>query len=589
MRTLRAILIAPSLYNQHGVAIFRLGISPNGALGALTGLSEDYNRRHAGKARIDYEFFDEHVRRAVTPDLLRQWRDDAERQGQRFVVMICGIQTVTYPRARDIALMARAEGIEVLAGGVHLSAHGPSVTFLVSCGVHVAIGEVEPIWDDIIDDALRGQLQTIYRITPEQGLRVKAADSYMVAPDITTVPFPHIPAQWRRHYVNPAQLYIDSSRGCPFLCTFCVVKNVFGRTVRSREPEALVEWMKARVREDGIRSFSFTDDNFLRSPRHIEVLERLAAARAEGLDFSIWLILDVESSCYAYDDSPRGERTRRFLQLCQAAGVGHVYIGLESTNDAVLQDVRKGVNRDREDVHAGPATSESKSPRERLIERYQAAVRAWHDIGTSVECGYILGNEADRPGIARQAVQDLSTIGVDVATFFLLTALPGSEDFARGLRDGKLIGRDFNQYFTHRPTYAHPTFTPAELEYEMRTAVQDFWSWRRLLRRIATGLLGIGRARVATPWIYFKRQMGYKVMLSAGMFSYVEGGLFARRGAWTTPRRATTDEEARQTYLADSPLVTDPSLPSILDDASSMESLPVLSDHLVTERVRLAG
>ncbi len=86
---------------------------------------------------------------------------------------------------------------------MHLSAHGPSVDFLVSCGVHVAIGEVEPIWDEIIDDALRGRLQTVYRISAEQGLRVKAATSYITAPDITDVPFPHIPRACRRHYVNP--------------------------------------------------------------------------------------------------------------------------------------------------------------------------------------------------------------------------------------------------------------------------------------------------------------------------------------------------------------------------------------------------
>ncbi len=56
---------------RRGVVVFRIGISPNGALGALAGLAEDYNRRHAGRARIDYEFFDEHVREAVTPALLR--------------------------------------------------------------------------------------------------------------------------------------------------------------------------------------------------------------------------------------------------------------------------------------------------------------------------------------------------------------------------------------------------------------------------------------------------------------------------------------------------------------------------------------
>ena len=76
------------------MVVFRIGISPNGALGALAGLAEDYNRRHRGRgSRIDYDFFDEHVREPVTPALLRRWRDEAAALGQRFVLMLCGVQT----------------------------------------------------------------------------------------------------------------------------------------------------------------------------------------------------------------------------------------------------------------------------------------------------------------------------------------------------------------------------------------------------------------------------------------------------------------------------------------------------------------
>jgi radical SAM superfamily enzyme YgiQ (UPF0313 family) len=574
-RVLRAVLIAPSRYIDGEVAVFRMGISPNGALGALAGLAEDYNRRHAGQAQIDYEFFDEHVRQAITPTLLRRWRDAAATRGQTFVLMICGVQTVTYPRARDIALMARREGIEVIAGGVHLSAHGPSVDFLVSCGIHVAIGEVEPIWDEIIEDALGGRFRTIYRLGVGHGMQVKAAGSTMTAPDITAVPFPHIPQGCRHHYVNPSQLFIDGSRGCPFLCTFCVVKNVFGRTVRSRDPERLVAWMMARVRQDGVRAFSFTDDNFVRNPRHLELLEKLAAARVHGPAFSLWLILDVESSCYVWENSPRGERTRRFLRLCQAAGVGHVYIGLESTSDAVLQEMRKGVNRDRTDIHAAAGTDDPEAARRRLVERYRTAVRAWHEIGASVECGYIIGFNADGRGVGAQAARDLIEIGADVATFFLLAPLPGSEDYARALRDGILLEPDFNSYF-QRAMVAHPTLSASQLEAELQAAVRLMWSWGNVVRRIAGGVLGIGRRRVTRPWIYLKRQLGYRLMLSSGLNTYVEGGLWRRRGTARARREATSDEDARRVYLGTAALPS--GLPAIVRDDSRMESLPVLME-----------
>jgi radical SAM superfamily enzyme YgiQ (UPF0313 family) len=575
---LRSVLVAPSRYHEGRVAVFRVGISPNGALGAIAGLAEDYNRRHAGEARIDYDFFDEHVREAVTPELLRRWRDAAAAAGERFVLMICGIQTVTYPRARDMALMARREGVDVLAGGVHLSGHGPSVDFLVSSGVGVAIGEVEPIWDEIVDDALDGRIRPLYQITAEQGIRVKAATSYMTAPDITDVPFPHIPKAALGRYVNPSQLYIDGSRGCPFLCTFCVVKNVFGRTVRSRDPERLAAWMAERSDQDGIRSFSFTDDNFVRNPRHLDLLERLGAARAAGSRFTISLILDVESTCYAGENSPRGERSREFLRQCEAAGVAHVYIGLESTNDAVLQEMRKGVNRDREEIH-GKGDSTAEAARRRLIARYRAAVDGWHSIGASVECGYIIGFEADDHGIGLEAARDLVEIGVDVVAFFLLSPLPGAEDYARAMRDDLLMERDFNEYFQHRPLIYHGTMDPAALEHEMKSAVRAMWSWPNVVRRLAGGTFGIGRRRTRTPWTYFKRQLGYRLMLSAGMYTYVEGGLLRRGGAPSWAREAVTDAEARRVYLGEAFVPRPSGLSDAVRDDSTMESLPVLGGN----------
>lgn len=574
-RTLRAVLLSPSRYDRGSVAVYRLGISPNGALGALAGLAEDYNRRHQGKARIDYEFFDEHVRFAVTTEVLRRWRDAAAATGDPFVLMLCGIQTVTYPRARDLALMARREGIAVIAGGVHLSAHAPSSDFLLSCGVSVAVGEVEPIWDDIIGDALDRRLRPLYRIDASQGIRVKSATSEIVAPDITSVPFPHIPRSSRYHYINPSRLFIDGSRGCPFLCTFCVIKNIFGRTVRSRDPRVLADWMVERSRQDGVRAFGFTDDNFVRNPRHLELLRHLAQARAAGAKFSMWLILDVESSCYAEDDSPRGEKTREFLRLCQAAGVGHVYLGLESTDDAVLQEMRKGVNRARNEIHGGAGVDDPELARRRLVERYRAAVRAWQAIGASVECGYILGFPSDRPGVGARAAKDLLEIGVDVVSFFFLAPLPGSEDYARAAREGRLIESDFNEYF-QRSMVSHPTMSPAQLQKELDSALRVIWSNRNVAQRILGALFGMGRGRTLTPWIYLKRQLSYKLMVSTGLRTYGEGGLFRRRSS--ARRQVITDDEARRCYLGTEPMVAQ----EIRRDDTTMESLPVLQSSALS-------
>lgn len=571
-RVLHTVLVSASRYDEGGVIIYRVGIVQNGSLAALGGLIEDYNRRHAGESEIHYEVFDEKVREPVTLDLLRSWKDAADALGERFVLMVCGVQTATYPRARDICLMARSADLDVIAGGVHLSTHGPSLEFLLSCAVSVGVGEVETLWDRIIGDALEGSLRPLYKLAADEGLRVKSGFEDITVPELESLPYPHVPPEAMAHYLNRKHLFIDSSRGCPFICSFCVVKNAFGRSMRSRDPAELLAWMARRHDEDGIGYFGFIDDNFVRNPRHLEILEGIAKLRADGRRIGVGLMLDVESTCYMDEDSPRGERSRLFLGLCREAGVASVFIGLESTNDAALVEMQKQVNRDRK--------SEPGDARRGLIRRYRVAVDAWHSIGAWVDCGYILGWDADAPGCGRQGSDDTLEIGIDVVNFYHITPLPGAEDYARAMTRGTLLEVDFNDYFKNRPMLRHPVMSPGELEREHTEAVHRFYSWPNVAKRIFAGVLGIGRTRVGAPWTYVKRQLGFKLMILSGMHSYYEGGLFRRSSrAYRQARMAVSNEEARRHYLGETSTPRAVDLPEELRRDGSMESLPILRRH----------
>jgi len=400
-------------------------------------------------------------------------------------------------------------------------------------------------------------------------MRVRTAVDDITAPDLARVPFPHMPRHYRRSYLNPRHLFIDASRGCPFVCSFCTVKNATGRSMRSREPQALVAWMAERVESGDAEWFTFTDDNFIRNPRHLEVLEGLAALRERGLEFSRCLSLDVDSACNAREDSPRGERTRRFLALCKAAGLSNVSMGLESTNDAALAEMKKNINRGRKDTVA--------DAHEAILTRYRESVRAYQEIGCSVECGYILGFDSDAHGAGRRAADDMAAIGVDIVNFHLLVPLPGAEDYADAVQQGRLLLSDFNEFYRAQAMIAHPTLTPAELEREFAVAVRRHYGWRRVGSRLVRGLFGIGRPRVKGPWIFVKRQLGYKLMLMTGLLSYAEGGLGRRRT--TAPREVVTDAEALRHFLgADAPL-RGPVLPAEALDDGRMEAMPILVRH----------
>jgi hypothetical protein len=62
------------------------------------------------------------------------------------------------------------------------------------------------------------------------------------------------------------------------------VKNVMGRTMRARDPRAVVEWLRAAHDEHGIRNVLIVDDDLYRSPAWEPLLAGMAALRRSGRD-----------------------------------------------------------------------------------------------------------------------------------------------------------------------------------------------------------------------------------------------------------------------------------------------------------------
>jgi radical SAM superfamily enzyme YgiQ (UPF0313 family) len=566
---LKAIVLIPSRYDRKGVMVYRLGLMPNSTAGFVAGMCEDYNRRHPDGHRIDWSIFDEHVETSVTEAILQEWKSRAA--DGRLLLLVAGVQTNNYPRARDICLTARKLGIAVVAGGVHLSCHGPSVEFLLSCGVSVSLGEAEPFFDEILDDALAQRLKPLYRIGDGEGISVKTSASDIRVPELTRLPFPAIPPSYIRKFVR-RQVHVDSSRGCPFLCTFCAVKNAFGRSVRSRDPEELVAWMADQVRTKGIRWFDFTDDNFTRSPRHLEVLEGLARLREEeGLRFSVKMMLDVESACYVHHDSARGRATREFLDLCQRAGVRKVYIGIETTTPEAMREINKAVNR--------PRHTNLSDAHKQLIERFHVCMEAWHSIGATVGSIIMLGLDADTRESGVRGARDATAIGVDYAFFAWVTPLPGAENYARAVERGTLRHHDFNSYF-YEPVLRHPTLGVDDLVEMVDEGTQAFYSLGNVAHRIKSAVFDRARPRTVAPVEYITRQILPMIGNMSRLFvmQQVTGGILRRGARHCAARVVVTDEEARAHYLPGVE-VRPRTLPASMLDDGNLESLPILQHH----------
>lgn len=549
-RTLRIYFVKPSKYDTDGTLLrYRWGVIPSNTLIVLAGLNSGFAQIRPDIS-IQTILWDEVVDGALTPAMIASIQERGARDRVEVLIGLAGIQSNQYPRARDIGLQFRNLGLPVIMGGFHISSHSPSCEFLKSAGITVVIGEAETTWPTLLDDYLASRLRSSYQVA--DGVRAKTGTADITVPLIHEAHLPAVDARYVKRFFNPTFSTIDTSRGCPFVCSYCSVKNVMGRSMRSRDPQRVVDWFRDAYDRHGISNFLVVDDDFFRSPSWDQILSGMAQLRRDGRDLFCILQTDIEASAYAAVTGPGREsakhaRSRRFVELAAAAGCFEVFMGFESFSPANLEHVTKFHNEDLED--RGHGTADTERVRDRVKERYRRAVDGWHRVGVGVHSGYMIGLPYDSPGCGAQAARDLTEIGVDIASFFAYTPLPGTEDYDAAERDGTIFDKDFNNYDSTQFVSKHPLMTAHQLQREYRDAYRAFYSWKRLGWSLATvhgvpGLSRTSRYGMLAQQLYFtySDRRGWHPML---------GGIWRIRDRHER-RRVVTNEEAARAYLAGS-------------------------------------
>jgi radical SAM superfamily enzyme YgiQ (UPF0313 family) len=183
----------------------------------------------------------------------------------------------------------------------------------------------------------------------------------------------------------------------------------------------------------------------------------------------------------------------------------------------------------------------------RVLEKYRRVVDNWHSAGIAVHCGYMIGFPFDTPDSGRQAALDLIEVGVDLASFFIVTPLPGTEDHDKAVAEGMISDWDFNWYDSDHVVSHHPTMTTQEILQAYRDACTTFYTPWRALKNTLTFAGGRGlnfeaRDSMTREFLYWS-------------YSYRRGRHPMIGGLWKlhdphTKRQVITDAEAHAYYLA---------------------------------------
>lgn len=191
-------------------------------------------------------------------------------------------------------------------------------------------------------------------------------------------------------YPTGRELAILATRGCPWHCAFCY--HIFGRGVRYRSPQRVVDEMQFLMEKYGATSFLFGD-------------ECLTAKKAFVHEFCNEILkrgLKVEWMCYTRADTLDEET----MALMVDAGCFQVGYGIESGSQHILDSMDKRIKVD--------------TARDAIL----MARRHFRRVGSTM----IFGAPEESDETIAETVEFLEGIRLH-PSFFHLTAYPGTKFF----------------------------------------------------------------------------------------------------------------------------------------------------------------
>ena len=461
MKKFQIELIQPSHYDDQGYVIqWWRSFGSSNSLACLYSLFLDASRRKVlgEDVEIQVAAHDEHSSVLPIRRIVRRLGQGRVR-GLVGLVGLVGVQSNQYPRALDIARPFRQAGIPVVIGGFHVSAFlamlgriSPDLQEALDLGITLFAGEGEGHLDRLLLDAERGRMEPFYNYMSDP-------------PELQGRPTPRLPMRLVRRSLSSG-LTMDTSRGCPFGCSFCTVINFHGRKSRFRSAEDVEEMVRFYHLQHGRRNFFFTDDDFARNRNWEDIFDRLISLR-EKERFRLKFGLQVDAAAH---------RIPGFIDKAARAGCNSVFIGLENINSENLMVANKPQNR---------------------VSEYREMLEAWRSRRIVTLAGYILGFPSDTPASIERDIRTIQEeLPIDILMFFMLTPLPGSEDHRKLELEGARLEPDLNRYDSEHATMRHPKMSSNEWEAIFRKAWDLYYSpehVKRILERVARDRISLSR------------------------------------------------------------------------------------------------
>ena len=295
----------------------------------------------------------------------------------------------------------------------------------------------------------------------EEGYRHNETEDFI--DDLDILPYPAYDLIQTEKYTLPFShkrfLLIATGRGCNFGCNFCADHVYYGRKVRLRSPQRVVEELAHWEQRLGIRDYLFWSESFTLNRQYAcEVSYRIIES---GLKIN-WI---CNSRVDHVDDD--------MLALFRQAGCSLIGYGVESGKDETLKRMNKRMSKEQ-------------------IER---AVSLARKNGIEVVAHTILGFPGESEEDIKETVRFVKKLDIGFAQFYCAVPFPGSRLYEEARKNGWIASSDWRMFEQNFSVLQYEGMCPLRIMELRRKAYLSFYLRPKAFSRFARRLAAEGSAR----------------------------------------------------------------------------------------------
>ena len=210
--------------------------------------------------------------------------------------------------------------------------------------------------------------------------------------------------------VNRPYVIVETSRGCPYSCDFCVAPIHQGHKFRERSAKALVDEIERVYRELGIDFFYLWGDTVTLNVKSFSAFCEELIARN----------LPIQWFGNARADNLTDPA---FVHRLRRSGCWMLALGIESESEDIRKDMVKRLER----------------------QKIQAAFKNMRDAGIRSFAFFIFGYPGDSIATMNQTIDYAIELDPDFANFYPAVPYPGTALYDKVVREGLLVEEDWSR------------------------------------------------------------------------------------------------------------------------------------------------